>query len=268
MFPSRSSSHRSDTSIANGTIRSPTPFGVGWAGGSSKLRMMFRQFFQIAKFLRDAWGIEPRTCSVCGFKGRFYAYGTPPRYDAVCPSCSCLERHRQLALWLARNANRWQGNSVLHFAPDPVIRSIVEPLSSTYIGADIVGAPNCRQLNIEQIELADKSVDLLICSHVLEHVDDKKAMAEMHRVLRSGGLALVMVPMVDAWRKTYENPDVVTARDRFLHFCQDDHIRYYGSDIVARLKIADFTVETFVAEEPDVLEYGLMRGETLFVCTA
>ena len=147
-----------------------------------------------------------------------------------------------------------------------MIRNIVEPGSSAYIGADLVEAPDCRQMNIEQIDLADDAVDFLICSHVLEHVDDKKAMAELHRVLRPGGIALVMVPLVDAWQKTYENPNVITPRDRFLHFCQDDHIRYYGSDITDRLQDAGFSVDTFVAEEPDVLEYGLMRGETLFVC--
>ena len=53
-------------------------------------------------------------------------------------------------------------------------------------------------LNIEEIELATNTVDVILCSHVLEHVDDKKAMPELFRILKSGGRLLAMVPII-AW---------------------------------------------------------------------
>lgn len=41
----------------------------------------------------------------------------------------------------------------------------------------------------------DKSFDRIICSEVLEHIpDDQKAISEMHRVLKPGGIVIITVP--------------------------------------------------------------------------
>jgi len=50
----------------------------------------------------------------------------------------------------------------------------------------------------EAIPLPDSSVDSVLCTQVLEHVPHPwKALSEMHRVLRPGGLALVTVPQLN-----------------------------------------------------------------------
>ena len=42
-------------------------------------------------------------------------------------------------------------------------------------------------MDITDIQYPDNTFDVIYCSHVLEHVqDDRKAMAEFYRVLKSG----------------------------------------------------------------------------------
>jgi SAM-dependent methyltransferase len=211
-------------------------------------------------------GIFPRECCLCGFKGRFTAFGHPPRYDASCPQCHSLERHRQLSLWLNRNSDVIASHtSVLHFAPEEVIRRFVEQKTSHYKSADIEPGRADLVLNIENLSLADESFDLIICFDVLEHVDDRKALRELRRVLRPGGLALLHTPFIEAWTSTYENPSVQTDADRRLHFGQEDHVRYFGADVRDRISSAGFQLEEFMATEPDVSRYSLVRGEPIFI---
>jgi hypothetical protein len=89
----------------------------------------------------------------------------------------------------------------------------------------------------------------------------------MHRVLSPGGLAIFLTPVVDAWDASYENSAIVTPKMHWLHFGQDDHLRYYGHDIIDRIRGAGFGVTRYVAVEPEVSRYGLVRGETVYVAS-
>ena len=130
---------------------------------------------------------------------------------------------------------------------------------------DLTAGRGDRVLNIEAIEVADQSFDCIICSHVLEHVDDRRALTEIHRVLRHYGLALIMVPVIEGWARTYETEAAVTPEQRKRHFGQADHLRLYGADIRQRIRGAGFALEESTAEGEDVLTYGLQRGEKLFI---
>src|SRR5262245_60486753 len=54
----------------------------------------------ITDTIQKSRGTHDAECSVCGFIGFFKAFGSPPRWNAQCPSCGSLERHRQFALVL------------------------------------------------------------------------------------------------------------------------------------------------------------------------
>lgn len=246
-------------------LRSSNFVGPGWSGQMSRPQILGITLLYLLRHLKNLWGTVPRSCPLCGTTGFFHAFGAPPRLDAFCGQCGSLERQRQMALWLKRNEADWIGRRVLHFAPDVAIRKLIEPHTAEYIGADIVAAPGCREMNIEQINLPDECVDFIVCSHVLEHVDDRRALSEMKRVLRPGGTALIMVPVVHAWPATYENELVRTPSERRLHFGQDDHVRFYGNDIEDRIIAAGFDLTKETAHEPDVHRYGLTRGETIYV---
>jgi SAM-dependent methyltransferase len=212
--------------------------------------------------LPSYFGKYPRECPICSYQGKFLAYGNPPRWDARCPNCNSFERHRLLALALSQNPSVVRGH-VVHFAPEPSVALLVRPLSGEYRSADLF-RPADLKLNLEQISLTDQSVDTFVASHILEHVDHKKALSELHRCLRPGGTAILMVPMIEAWKQTYENPSVKSDAERELHFGQFDHVRYFGSDFRQFVKEAGFEVSEFMAFGDDSVRYGLMRGDTIF----
>lgn len=209
-------------------------------------------------------GVHPRTCPICGFHGRFTAFGDPPRWDARCPSCHSLERHRLLAL-LLKERPELVGGRTIHFAPEPAVTRLVQPASQRYETADLVRRDCDLNLNLEAISLPDQSVDTFVLSHLLEHVDDRKALAELYRCLRPGGAAVIMVPVVEGWKTSYENPAVTNERDRNLHFGQADHVRFYGADVRDRIREAGFVLEEHVASGEDSVRFGLRRGESVFV---
>ena len=67
-------------------------------------------------------------------------------------------------------------------------------LARTKLGPDQVREGPCTHL-----PLADKSVDVITALDVLEHVqDDKAAIREFHRVLRSDGIVVITVPALPA----------------------------------------------------------------------
>jgi SAM-dependent methyltransferase len=224
------------------------------------------------EFLRRVLGVSgskgasfPRMCNVCGYRGRFQAAGKPRRIDARCPRCGSAERYRLLALWLDSHGGFLRDARVLHFAPEAGLTTMLKTRIGRYETADIVPGRADRVLNIEAIAAPDASYDCVVCSHVLEHVDDAKALREIYRVLKPGRVALIMLPLIEGWATTYENPDVVTPEDRKRHYGQSDHVRYYGADVRDRIRRAGFALEEFTAQGPDVLTYALQRGEKVFI---
>lgn len=127
-----------------------------------------------------------------------------------------------------------------------------------------------RVMDITRLELPDASVDGILCSHVLEHIpDDRRAMAEMRRVLRPDGWAIVIVPL--RGERTIEEAEASQnpAFSREKDFGQADHVRYYGRDVVERLSQAGFRVETFNAVDrfgKDELAYFGLKNEPAFLC--
>jgi len=191
----------------------------------------------------------------------------PPRLNATCPFCRSKERHRLQRLYLDARPQLVAGKDVLHFAPEDTSRAYLSERAGNYVACDYDPIAGDLRINIENIDLPDASFDFIVCNHVLEHVDDRKALTELRRILRPGGVLLIMTPVIEGWATTYENPAVMTAEERVDHFGQRDHVRMYGADIRGRLRDAGFAVEEHTAEEPYVSRHGLLRGEKIFVCS-
>lgn len=207
-----------------------------------------------------------RSCPICGYQGKFCAFGSPPRWDAECLGCGSVERHRLLYLAVTGAFPIPADADVLHFAPEACVQAFVRPLARTYLSADITGRNVDRALDVERLDLADGSFDVVICSHVLEHVDDRRALAELVRVLRPGGILYAMTPVIEGWDETYEVGGIDSEVDRELHFGQFDHVRFYGRDFRDRLTQSGFELSEYVAPGADCVTYGLIPGERIFVC--
>lgn len=227
-----------------------------------------RQLQEAYKAWKRTRPLAPRDCPICDYSGLFQSFGRPPRLDARCPSCGSLERHRLFWLWYTAHDDQVRV-PILHFAAEPVLERKFRAAYTThpdgYRTADLYASADLR-LDIEHLDLPAESIATVICNHVLEHVNDRKALAEMHRVLCVDGTAILSVPIAEGCAQTYENPNVTDAAMRELHFGQADHVRYYGHDFRDRLTDAGFTFDEVISQDEDVVKYGLIRGEKFFIC--
>jgi SAM-dependent methyltransferase len=162
---------------------------------------------------------------------------------------------------------------MLHFAAEYCyFRRFRRMPNIAYIAADLDPPLGAVRMDITDIGLDSGSVDVVICSHVLEHVDDDiAAMCELRRVLRPGGTALIMGPVDYDRATTYEDPSIVTPEGRLAAFNQNDHVRLYGADFDARLRQAGFQVapRQYARELGDetIERYGLIDDEIIYICS-
>jgi SAM-dependent methyltransferase len=222
--------------------------------------------FETRALYRGSRPIAKRSCPICLYEGYFRRFGRPPRLDARCPACGSLERHRLFWLWFKENTEML-ASPVLHFAPEKILQDKLKVIFTEYRTADIFHEADLR-LNIEKIDVDTSTVKTVICNHVLEHVDDKKALAEIARILTADGVLICSVPIIEGWEKTYENPNAKSDFERELHFGQYDHVRCYGRDFRDRLRAAGFNkIEECTAAGEEVVRHGLLRGEKIFICS-
>ena len=216
-----------------------------------------------------------RYCPVCRKSfSRFRQFGYPPREDAQCVRCNALERHRLLWLYLTKKTDFFDGvpKKMLHVAPESCFRlRFKRLLGDGYLTADLVNPRAMMKMDITNIEYPDQSFDVIYCCDVLEHVqDDRKAMGELHRVLKNTGWAILLVPI--SAEKTFEDPSIVEPEERLKAFGQEDHVRKYGPDYVARLRSAGFHVEVTevknLVQGNDAIVMGLANiNRKIYYCT-
>lgn len=73
-----------------------------------------------------------------------------------------------------------------------------------------------RQGSIYEIPFPDQSMDVALCLEVLEHIeDDERAVREIHRVLKPGGLLIAAVPYTYYW------PQYLNLLGHFRHYTRE-----------------------------------------------
>lgn len=210
-------------------------------------------------------------CPICQSNlSRFLVLHRP--YHHFCPVCHSLQRHR--LGWLVLHSPGVQitqgPKRMLHIAPeDSFISRLSRVPGLEYVTADLFDPRAMVKLDICNIDLPDNSFDVLYCSHVLEHVpDDRKALSEFLRILKPGGIAVIMVPINAEF--TFEDPTITDPFERLRVFKQHDHVRCYGPDFIERLTQAGFAAAMLRTEDivsaSEVSRMDLTPGEEIFLC--
>ncbi|GAA0873223.1 class I SAM-dependent methyltransferase [Gangjinia marincola] len=205
---------------------------------------------------------------------KFLPYGYVHQRDNVLsPSTLSLERHRLLWLYLKNHTNFFsEPQKVLHFAPEQAFyRRFKNLIHLDYTTTDLNSPLADVKADICDLPFDDNSYDTIFCNHVLEHIpNDKKAMQELYRVLKPGGMAILQVPQDLNREKTFEDDSITDRAERSRIFGQYDHVRIYGKDYFDTLRSIGFTVEevnlsvSLTAEKVD--HYRLAPGEILPIC--
>ncbi|MEX1173871.1 MAG: methyltransferase domain-containing protein [Chloroflexota bacterium] len=162
---------------------------------------------------------------------------------------------------------------VLHFAPEPGIAARIRATGVEFVTGDIDAALADERIDITAIPYPEASFDLVICSHVLEHVpNDRAAILEMRRVLRPGGLALIIVPVkTDRTREFLDRSPRPRYADGYLRVGSHRHVREIGLDYSDRLldggldvEVVDYVEELSEAERD---RYAIEPGEIFYLCS-
>jgi SAM-dependent methyltransferase len=201
-----------------------------------------------------------------------YGYGTQ-RPNVLSPSTLSLERHRLLWLYLKNETNFFSAPlKVLHFAPEQAFYTRFRLQKNLdYTTTDLVSPLADVKADICNLPFEDNSFDFILCNHVLEHIpDDAKAMAELYRVLKPGGMGIFQVPQDLNRENTFEDDTITDPNLRAAVFGQYDHVRVYGVDYFDKLRAAGFTVKPVAYTETlshDLVDrYRLAPGEIIPVC--
>ena len=158
---------------------------------------------------------------------------------------------------------------ILHFAPEQQVRSFTEQnpnlttLCTDYARFMVARMPRPGFVaDIHRLPLRDHVIDGLYCMHVLEHVaDDRHAIRELHRVLKPGGEALIMVPFMMDQTETEEygapDPDIF------------DHVRGY-SPLDFKDRLAPFDYEEIMPaalmNPEEILRYRVPDSQVIYLC--
>lgn len=174
--------------------------------------------------------------------------------NTLCPRCYSHVHHR--LMWtvlpnlLAQLKRQNEAHKrILHFAPEPFSIPRLQKLAGVqYIQTDYMRTDIDVMLDMCRLGLVSNSVDLVIASHVLEHVDDDgAALQEIYRVLKPGGKAVILVPLLA--QESFELPNVKDPFDRKKYYGQSDHVRAYGLDLQSKIEKYGLEVRVIYAEE-------------------
>jgi SAM-dependent methyltransferase len=139
-------------------------------------------------------------CAVCRWQGTAFT-GSSHCESAQCPQCGAIGRDRWLFHCLVSSVSGiGRGTRLLETSPR-MGDAYKDAMSArvTYLASDYDQRAHKADIaiDLQKIDLPDDHLDVLMTSHVLEHVPDTAAaLSEIHRVLKPGGSLVLLVPVL------------------------------------------------------------------------
>lgn len=193
----------------------------------------------------------------------------------TCPYCLTGDGNRLCALYLHKKLSRLNKKKrykFIDFAPVQSLSKLIKSYKSVeYRSADLYMENVDDKVDISNMKIyKDKSVDIFLCSHVLEHVeDDNKAIRELHRILNDDGWGIIMVPIMLSISKVQENKKYTCENDRWKHFAQGDHVRLYSKNgFIKRLEGGGFKVRALNIDyfgKNNFRKFGISTKSVLYI---
>lgn len=232
-----------------------------------------RKLFLAVAYARPSFA-APYYCPVCE-RGLSH-FRVLEWKDTRCVFCGSDTRQRLAWVFFHRMTDLFDGRQklMLHVAPEIQFgKPLFKAIGGGYITADLLNPRAEVRMDITDIQYPADFFDVIVCSHVLEHVpDDRKAMREFVRVLKPKGWAAIMVPCFPDRGKTFEDLSVTDPADQSRLFGWKGHVRIYGDDFVGRLEQSGFVVHVIHAwdflgpEEISRFNITAHSGD-VFLCT-
>ena len=192
-----------------------------------------------------------------------------------CPACGNHDRVRHLFMYFDA-LNLWQkmpGKNVLHIAPEDAISSkVIENHPSEYIRGDVEPRNDSTMIiDVSAIPYGDNHFDMIICNHVLEHVDDYlKAFVEIHRVLKPTGFAILQTPVSRLLKSHFEDDAINSNELRSYFYGATTHLRLFSeAHFLNELEEAGFALEVIphsrLFTDSDAEVFGVNKKENLIM---
>ncbi len=192
-----------------------------------------------------------------------------------CPECHSSDRDRLIVSFMKkiRLPEAPEGTRVLQIAPSDVIDKWIQMWcpNVTCETTDLFMDGVTFKSDIQNMNtVSNETYDVIICSHVLEHVrDDRKALSELHRILKDDGEIIFLVP-IDLNCDEIDEEWGLSEEENWRRFGQGDHCRLYSkAGLVERLEehfcVHQLTKDYFGNETFE--DCGLIETSTLYVLT-
>jgi SAM-dependent methyltransferase len=211
---------------------------------------------------------------------KYDVIGGKRRDNNKCPICRSNDRERLLYFYFQNKIIPILENkylTLLHIAPEPNFSKHIKKFKNIlYKSGDKfeTGYENSYEASIMDIcdtKLENDSIDILICNHVLEHVNSYQvALNEIKRILKPNGKAILQVPIGKLLNTTIEDLTLKNNLEREEKFGQYDHVRLFGQDYDTILTNAGFKVIKYTSQELSNNQYekfALNPDEIIFEVT-
>src|SRR6476660_4633995 len=165
-----------------------------------------------------------------------YGYGNQ-RNNVLSPSTLSLERHRLLWLYLQNETDFFTSTEkikVLHFAPEQEFyKRFKKQANLEYTTTDLLSPLADVKADICNLPFEDNKYDIILCNHVLEHIpDDTKAMQELYRVMKPGGMAILQIPQDLNRDVTFADDTITDQKERAKIFGHYDNVSINVRDYI------------------------------------